>query len=111
MSATSDLTEPAGARSNPRNQRSFRSDKVLTGQRLDISVPRPTSQSSQRHADQLPLVGLNTQPRGRPAVGELMRSPRRLDGPATDTLPATLGARRPHRLLVRRPTHHLAVRM
>ena len=57
------------------------------------------------------LVGLNTQPRGRPAVGELMRSPRRLDGPATDTLPATLGARRPHRLLVRRPTHHLAVRM
>jgi hypothetical protein len=56
MSATSDLTEPAGARSNPRNQRSFRSDKVLTGQRLDISVPRPTSQSSQRHADQLPLV-------------------------------------------------------
>jgi len=44
-------------------------------------------------------------------VGELMRPPRRLDGPATDTLPATLGARRPHRLLVRRPTHHLAVRM
>jgi hypothetical protein len=39
MSATRDLTEPAGARSNPRNQRSYRSDKVLTGQRLDISVP------------------------------------------------------------------------
>src|SRR5207302_2224400 len=45
ISASSDLTEPAGARSSRRDQRSSQSEAVLTGQRLD-DQPRADKNSN-----------------------------------------------------------------